>query len=234
MKLRDIFEKRVEFKLSNKSIHGLLQNNKLEHLGTGVSAIAYAHKKRPNTVIKTIQMLHKDDVMFAFIRLCINHKNNPFFPKIYAAKLYNIKRMDDDEREQLFQLIDPTDTPPEEGMYIMLVVMEKLYPIHTPDNREIAITLLRELGIVPQNIDDVPVDIRGARDSLSRTKYPFEDPNIRHQLRHTSANSKFKEALRLLEPLFNVSEPDLHKKNIMLRKTNNGPEIVLVDPVVSV
>ena len=115
MKVSELFEKKLEFKTSKKPIHGIIQSKQLNHLGTGVTAIAYEHKKRPNTVIKTIQLLGKDDVTFAFVRLCINNKQNPFLPKIYAAKVYNVKQMDDDEREQLYQLMDPEDTPPDQG-----------------------------------------------------------------------------------------------------------------------
>lgn len=145
MKVSELFEKKLEFKTSQKPIHGVIQSSQLNHLGTGVTAIAYEHKKRPNTVIKTIQLLNKEDPTFAFVRLCMNNKENPFLPKIYAAKVYNIQRMDPDEREQLYQMMDPEDSPPEEGQFVMIVVMEKLYPIHNAANRAVATQLLQQL-----------------------------------------------------------------------------------------
>lgn len=233
MKVSELLEKKLEFKTSKKPIHGIIQSKQLNHLGTGVTAIAYEHKKRPNTVIKTIQLIDKTDVTFAFVRLCINNKQNPFLPKIYAAKVYNVKQMDDDEREQLYQLMDPEDTPPDQGKYVMVVVMEKLYPIHNAANRAVATQLLQQLNIVPTDPAEIPQNLAGVRDPLSITNRKFANPFKRQELKQGSSNVQFKQALRLLEPLFKYSEADLHKKNIMLRMTNDGPHLVLVDPVIT-
>ena len=191
-------------------------------------------KKRPNTVIKTIQLISKEDATLGFVRLCMNNQNNPFLPKIYKAKIYNVQRMDDKEREQLYSLIDPGDTPPDEGQYVMLVVMEKLYPIHSEQNKQTAIQLLRELGVLSKDPEMDYVNIVGTRDTLGGTRQSFDTHKRRQNLRTFTPNPQFRQALRLLEPLFNRAEPDLHKKNIMLRKTAEGPQIVLVDPVISV
>lgn len=233
MKVSELLEKKLEFKTSQKPIHGMIQSKQLNHLGTGVTAIAYEHKKRPNTVIKTIQLLNKEDPTFAFVRLCMNNKENPFLPKIYAAKVYNIQRMDPDEREQLYQMMDPEDSPPEEGQFVMIIVMEKLYPIHNAANRAVATQLLQQLQVVPSNPDEIPPNLVGVRDPLSITNRKFANPFKRQELKQSSSNRQFKQALRLLEPLFKYGEPDLHKKNIMLRQTTNGPELVLVDPIVT-
>lgn len=232
MKLSEIFEKRVEFKTSEKPIHGLLNNSNLSHLGTGVTAIAYGHRKHPNTVIKTVQLVDKNDVFLSFVRICMNHKDNPFLPNIYAAKLYNVKQLSKEEREFLYSKIDTMDTPPMVGTYIMVLVMEKLFPIHSKENRIAATKILQQLNIIPVRPDEIPINLHGVRDPLSITNKLFAVQTTRQQLKNTSTNRDFKNALRLLEPIFNYGEPDLHKKNIMLRKTANGPELVLVDPVI--
>lgn len=87
--------------------------------------------------------------------------------------------------------------------------------------------------MVPSNPDEIPPNLVGVRDPLSITNKKFANPFKRQELKQSSSNRQFKQALRLLEPLFKYGEPDLHKKNIMLRQTTNGPELVLVDPIIT-
>lgn len=249
-------EKRYEVKNSEKAITGILSSEKLSHLGTGVSAIAYEHKKHSNTVIKTIQLVGKHDSIFAFIRLCFNHSGNSFFPKVYAAKVYDIKEMDQEKREELYSLIDPTDTPPDPGKYVMLVVMEKLIAIQQSSiTRAIATELLQKYKIIPSDESQIRANIYGVKDPLSMTVISFAGEQDRKKLRdvniqaHQQLNPEYRkwlktnntqsfkqlhQALKLLEPVFKVSDADMHQRNIMLRKLSDGQhELVFVDPVCS-
>ena len=232
MRILDLLEKKYTFPRSRKKITGLISSPKLQHLGSGVQAIAFAHKKHPNTVIKTIQVWGEQDPVLAFVRICMNHQDNPFFPRIYHAKLYDIDKMSDEEREVLFSHIDPEDSPPDPGSAVIVLVMEKLYPIHIPENEEMAIKMLQKLGVLPADLSTLTyVGSTEVRPPLSATSKAFDTPMKRKQLRQQSDNPQFIQAMRLLEPIFRQHYPDLHKKNIMIRKTISGPQLVLADPV---
>ncbi len=233
MKLVDLYEKKVEFPRSRKAITGILKSKQLQHLGTGVQAIAYQHKKHPNTVIKTIQLSGgMNDTVLAFVRLCINHKDNPFFPKIYTAKIFNSADLTASEREVLYQDIDSYDSPPDKKELVLVLVMERLFPIHTPDNVDSAIGLLQTLKVLPDDLSTLPLNMLDVEDPLFSVKVPFKTAKGRQFLMKNSDNPKFVQALRLLEPLFRKGHADLHRQNIMIRRTGIGPQLVLADPIV--
>lgn len=233
MKIQELFEKKLNMPVSSKLTSGILRNRNLGHLGTGVQAIAYYHNKFPDKVVKMITVEGPNDPSYQFLRLCINHPDNPYFPKIYAYKQYNTSKSLNDEltgedRDRQYEEVNPTDSPPEWAPHQILVVMEKLHTIKA--NEPLATRLLQNCGILPNNLFDLKKYKLLSNSPLAATKIPFEDDNSRKELYQNTTDPQLKKALRLLEPLFKKFYPDLRPQNIMLRKTG-GTHIVIVDPV---
>lgn len=234
MKLQDLFEKKIDMPVSNKKTSGILKHNNLPHLGTGVQAIAYYHKKFPGKVVKMITIEGPNDPSYQYLRLCVNHPENPYFPKIYAFKQYNTAGEDTEatavDRDEKYEEIDPTDSPPMWAKHQVLVVMEKLHDLSS--SQKMSIKMLQMIGILPTNLDDLmKYNNSIARSPLDYTKIPFEGKSGRVELYNRTKDVNLKKALRLLEPLFNKFYPDMRKTNIMLRKGQGGTHIVITDPV---
>ena len=217
--------------ISNKQIKDILVHPNLEYLGTGCQAIAYLHLPT-NKVIKTIQVSGIEDPVLAFLRICINYPNNPFLPTVYNAKLYKTYMMYKDDRYEAFwNNCDIEDTPPDNALYTVIIIMEQLFPISTEDNEDLAIKLLQEINVLPQELEDLPTNIWGDYDPLYHTNHIFKYPIRRKDLRQDTNNQLFIKTLRLLEPLFDNFDPDLRRTNIMIRNPETNPHLVLVDPI---
>ena len=52
-------------------------------------------------------------------------------------------------------------------------------------------------------------------------------------VRQRTNDPYLKEALRLLEPIFNRGNADLHFQNMMVRLKSGNEQLVLMDPVIS-
>jgi hypothetical protein len=236
MKIENLLEKKFDMPISQKKTSGILKNKNIPHLGTGVQAIAYYHKKFPGKVVKMVSIEGENDPSYQFLRLCVNHPENPYFPKIYAYKQYNTSGEQEShdtytERGQKYEEIDPEDSPPEWNTHQMLVVMERLYDLQS--NEKMAIEMLQSIGILPTDLTKLPprMGTNEVRPPLAGTQFPFLTSESRKQLFNTTQDRNLKQALRLLEPLFNKFYPDLRKTNIMFRKGQNGTHLVFVDPI---
>jgi hypothetical protein len=217
------------FKQAKTPINGMLPNNsKLNAFDTGIQAIAHLHQKFPNKIIKTVQISGKDDPSLAFARVCMNHQDNPYFPKIYHLKIYPMpKDMDSFEYEQQFSKEYEGLYAPTKGKYVMVVVMEKLYSsVNHPD---IARPLLLSLGMLTPSDQPHISQFSGKLTSVGNTADKFDTKQSRKQL-NAAADPYFKQALRLLEPLFNKHHPDMHGGNWMIRMSPT-PHIVFIDPI---
>lgn len=232
MKIENLLEKKFDMPISQKKTSGILNNKNIPHLGTGVQAIAYYHQKFPGKVVKMVSIEGETDPSYQFLRLCVNHPENPYFPKIYAYKQYNTSGEKDNhdtytERGQKYEEIDPEDSPPEWNTHQMLVVMERLYDLES--NQRMAIEMLQSIGVLPKDL--TTLDFSLSNTPLSYTRLPFKTPEARQKLFRETTDNNLKQALRLLEPLFNKFYPDLRKTNIMFRKGQNGTHLVFIDPI---
>lgn len=223
-------------KQSKKEVSDFVPRKKHAVLGVGAQAIAYMHTKFPNKVIKTVQINGSSDPVYQFLRLCMNHQDNPFLPKIYGSKQFTSKEMDYDNRDNEFVDISNTDymngePPPNQRDFTLYIAMERLKRVHMLNN-----DMLRDMGIVIPRFDietraEYQRWVESRRGQVSMTDYEFrsafDDYDSRRYMFTNSTNPKFKQVLRLLEPLFNHFDPDMHTGNIMLR----GQQLVIVDPV---
>lgn len=81
-----------------------------EELGSGVSAVAFKSDK-PNTVNKVSYHSNPNDGYIKYIKEIMKKKDNPFFPRIYNAKIYK-----------------------EGNQYALYMQMEKLLPLPIPSD----------------------------------------------------------------------------------------------------
>lgn len=205
MKLHELFEK--DIRLTRGATSAQFTKTKqasrgLKHLGGGVQGEAYELPSIPGTVIKTAKVRNPDkDGYVTFVKLALEHQDNPFFPKIYNAILREL-------------------TVSESGYPFELIVqMEKLHRMQTQELVDVVPHLFKRLGI------ELPSD------DTFYLRQLFDDSNTRREYAEKTQNPKFKEALELLEPLFKKFRfQDLHSGNWMIRLTSVGPQLVIIDP----
>lgn len=208
MKLKELFEKDIkiipgkteaEFGRMKQASRGL------KDIGGGVQGTAYKLPHIPGTIIKTAKVKNPEtDGYVTFVKLVLDHQDNPFFPKIYNAV---IRKLSVTEKGNPFELI---------------IQMERLHKLSSTELYEIAPQLFKRLGI------DIP------RDDLGNIRALFDYPEQRMEMAAKTKNPQFAEALNVLEPLFNkFSTQDLHSGNWMIRLTSVGPQLVIIDPFFS-
>lgn len=216
-----ISELKLTSPTSNKPISGYLDNKNIEYINNGIQAMVYAHKKKPNSVIKIISIEGTKDPAYQFLRICVNHPNNPYLPKIYAHKIYRTEQMSLDDIEELEKNPAFDFEPVQEGRpYQLFLVVERLqeFPATHLD------TFLQQLNLYPL----VNRFAQTRKTTLEiGFRMMFQDTQGRSILRRYANDKNWANALRLLEPIFAKHESDVHIGNLMLR----GNQTVLNDPV---
>lgn len=193
----------------------------------GKNSKVYQDLKYPDRVMKVVPIQNQSDTYYKFIRMIELYQNNPFFPKILGVKIYETSKFG--------------------AQYnTLVVIMEKLIPIDKiPEH--VARKMLSTLGIDydQEYLDFTTSEITKEKPSHDRYKEfnkltdndsalnsrIFKHQKERMNLRNNTQFPAFKQALRLLEPLFKRFGSDMHIGNLMIRKTNKGLQLVLVDPV---
>jgi len=179
-----------------------------EELGTGDYGAASAHPRQQNVVVKSAYVKDpKTDGYLKFIRLVQEHQDNPFFPKIYKAKMIKHSKY--------------------EG-YDLILTMERLHEANDPKISDAVVQNFERLGL-PSNI--AASTTKKGYESVTASRKWLEDSSNRQELAKNTPNPKFREALNILEPLLAGSNNDLHARNWMVRLTSSGPQLVVIDPV---
>lgn len=172
-------------------------------IGSGIQSIAYTHKNNPNTIIKNIIITGTNDPAYQFTRLALNHQDNPHFPRIYSAKLYNKTPIEDEESGELNHYYK----------YHLMLTMEKLYNILNTDKEFI------------EQIFGIPII------SSFILERDFTSPQVRLLIRQKTQYPKLAQAMKLMEPLFIHYGSDVNFRNLMYRRTSVGPQLVFLDPI---
>lgn len=174
----------------------------------------YIDKKHPNQVLKITPIHDKADPYYRFIQTVIEHKDNPFFPKIYGLRVYDMEGhvIPGDAFEGI------PDRKVRDHL-LLYVWMEKLVPLHKLDDAH-----------VRQLLSNVGIEYEGKLKNDFTLRRQFHNPVDRTQITASSQIPQFEEAMRTLEPLFKLFGNDMHIENIMVRLTGVGPQIVIVDP----
>lgn len=234
MKLHEILDKEINIPRSDKAVSGFMYSKNLSIIGSGIQSIVYASKKYPNAVVKVVYITGSDDPVYQFLRVCLNNKGNPFFPKIYNVKQYNAKEMTAADHEYADQFCD-VGMAPDYAKQLLVMVVEKLADFNKlsqPTQHEI----LDNLGITVENALKVGVmstAFHMDRDQHTLRKFSmghlFRRADGRALLRKLSTDKNFSNALRVLEPLFKHFDADMHFNNVMVRP--GSEQLVIVDPV---
>lgn len=229
MKINDLIEVKFEPEQKSTFVPGVNTDPENKYLGAGAQAIVYIDAKVPNAVIKMIAISGADDPAYQFIRICVNNPNNPWLPKIYAKPTQHPRRKItskeleyiEDNTDYSLPMIDEylTSHP-----YVLIVSMEQLFPLNT-DNDSLINLFQIQLGPAYSIIDSID----HSKTSIKIVR-AFKNPDLRLQMRQTTSNKNFAQAMRLLEPLLKHPqyEPDMHVNNFMLR---GDQQLVIIDPV---
>jgi len=202
MKLQELFEKIDLTKTTPVKIRGkdvIPVSGDL--VGHGVQGKVYS--TGTGVVTKSAVITGPGDPTVKFLKTVIKHQDNPFFPKIYHAKIYKNK-----------------NSTSEDDYLYLVVQMEKLLPLTNPKIKETAIELLSRLGF---NGED-------AFDQLDALLYG--PPKALQDFLKKSRNPKFKEAMSIILPGLRQFDSDLHSGNLMVRLTSAGPHLVITDPFI--
>lgn len=196
-------------------------------VGQGVQARAYnAGMGMVNKVVVLDDELGLQDPAVKFLDIILQHQDNPFFPKIYHARVYRDKE----------GILDP----------ILLVQMEKLIPITDEKIRDSVAGLFDQLGIGTKELSPafkkhVSKYDKSTKKILSKTSALSSklmnaamagDSRAIARLGSRSKNPQFREAIKLLAPTMAQEGSDLHHGNWMVRLTGSGPQLVIIDPFV--
>jgi len=213
-----IREVKLQLPKSDTKFNGIMKDKKL--LGSGVQALVYAHTKDANKIIKVVNVTGENDASVQFLRLCVNHENNPYFPKVYTYKMYDNSELTEDDIDFLKYrtLIQPT-----QEKYMLVMVVERLMPLFHEDAKFVW-NMFKSLGFFDpfnsyRNLNDLYLDIR----------QQFANPTRRLKLKSRITDDNLIKALRLIEPLFKNFMSDLHSDNFMIRPSTK--ELVIIDPV---
>ncbi len=180
-------------------------------IGAGIlDSEIYLDKQHPNRILKMVMIRNMRDPYYRYIRMIEQHQNNPFFPRVYGIKVYDAPGYE----------AEYTAVPDHQVLYVW---MEKLQPLSNFDPE-----------LVYQLLDNIGVRYRGAVSTETgdySLRKQFERPAQRQRYAKLTPDPKFKEALRLLEPLFKNFRSDLHIENIMARAINHNLQLVITDPL---
>ena len=229
MKLHDLLIERID--LSKPTMIDFKGHQWLpvsgELAGQGIQARVY---KTGSGVVTKVAVLDDElglrDPAVKFLDIILQHQDNPFFPRIYHARVYRDKE----------GILNP----------ILLVQMEKLMSMTDPKIEDAAAGLLDQLGIGTSELSpkfkeyvkrsewSKPTKRIMTKTSALNNKLMSAsmkgDTKAIARLGSRSKNPQFREAIKLLAPTMAKEGSDLHHGNWMVRLTAAGPQLVIIDP----
>ena len=221
MKIQELFEK-IDLSTSTpiQFRNGQWLPISGELAGKGIQARVY---NTGQGMVTKVAVLDEEkginDNAVKFLDLVLQHQDNPFFPKIYHARIYRDK----------------------EGVRnpILVVQMEKLIKVYDPKIADAAESLFRQLKVptekhlVKQSHSEDPLTRIQARTDSFQRKVERLTPAELSKMASKSKNPQFKEAVDVLVPQMQKLGGDLHFGNWMVRLTGSGPQLVVIDPFVA-
>lgn len=123
---------------------------KYKEIGSGVSSVNFSHKDNPNIVIKSIQLNgdYSDSSEYQFLRVCLNHQDNPWFPKIYNAKLYK-------PSNKIIVKMEKLEKITKEDYKKLIKIFNVDYVVQSGRSMHHVETTLRGKFNTPQNVNDL-------------------------------------------------------------------------------
>lgn len=214
--------------ITRNDTKGLVDWSKMKHIDAGAEGDVY-ETRSGNSVLKVVrlhEMEAKNNSYMRFVSVCLAHQDNPFFPKIFSAKVYRIRP----EQQQHTKTRRPADSPYDEvdehAMNVLVVHMERLIPIDMVSDAvrqkvfgRLEMKTFTDNHHHPQKFKDKLL----ANDLGTRR-------NVRKMIESTT-NVNFRTALQALQHLFAVFDGDTHSGNWMIRNSGSGPQLVIIDPI---
>lgn len=203
-----VFQKKYTFDPDNMP-------NRFKLIGSGygggvIDSKVYKDLQHPNRILKVVKVFSMKDSYIKFIKLILNHQDNPFFPRIYGYKIHEEEGDTSLKNNNLMY-----------NHFTVYVFMEKLIPMHKFDD-----------SMIRRALKNVGINYDGPLTDSFDMKQLFDKPVDRSVISAHSLIPKFQEAMILLEPLFKEYGNDMHIDNLMMRLTKYGPQIVIIDPCI--
>lgn len=180
-------------------------------LGSGREAYVYEFPGSTGTVIKYIKGDYSMSDYLAYVNEIMEYPENPFFPRIFNAKIYVYHGGED----------------------VSVVKTEKLIPITDDRIKDAVLHQLINLGVefpngrVPNiNLDDDP-DVSW----IESINVLFSLPGQIKKMIATTKNPEFAQALKVLQKIIPERGQDFIPANFMVRQTSTGPQLVFNDPI---
>jgi hypothetical protein len=204
---------------------GVINLSKMKHAGSGIEGDVY-FTNDGNKVIKAVRLRYQGGIEHSpfveFVGLCLENKNNPYFPKIHNAKIYKIKERN--EKHVTSKAMGPVNAARRRqrgelsaaSPYLLVVTMETLAPIARKDKDKIE-PIFNSVGL----------SLEAGSHDHEHTSTIGKDHLSTERVINNTSDSNLRAALQLLEPLFKKHGGDLHIDNWMMR----GDQIVIVDPL---
>ncbi len=197
-------------------------------VGKGIQARVYGNSTGQVTKVAAVDPKKgMDDSAVAFIKIALENQHNTFFPRIYHAVLYA-----DKENPKAYQNL--------------VIQMERLAPLSSVKVHESAVRLFKQIGFdldekivkmyfnpekdVEANEKHIEAITSKAQDVFVSTKKGGAYTGSLEKLAKKSRNKDFVDAVGILAPLMEKYGADLHEGNWMIRLTQYGPQLVIVDP----
>lgn len=200
------------------------KNKLVSVIGSGAYASAIEHDHHPSEVIKISNKIADldNDGYFKFVSAITKNnrlQNNPYLPKIYKIKIYTTE-----------------PSIKENTGYFYVIHMEKLFSLHDLGNKEIEMLTDKMFFTVSSKIDKEHGDSSSKRAIFVQTI----DDAIKNISNHNAGTVNIKDPL-LKQAILIIKKilknrnfgNDIHGRNIMIRRTSVGPQLVITDPLSS-
>lgn len=221
------------------SIEKLKQN----FVGSGYQTDAFKHPKHGKTVIKLVHIPDDDYRVIEgavwYVNAVLGNPNNPFFPRIHKAKIYESGGLVDREMDSVESDRDHYN----DYTAIMFLETEVLIPVDHPNLAHSMDEMLEAVGITKEKL--TPLMRMSAAQMHQHAKYVGGmttaevlgsiPANKFARVADTTNNPELAKAIHIMHEVV-TSHPsadiDIKDDNFMVRITSVGPQLVLNDPIV--
>lgn len=206
----------------------------VEKLGMGAFATAYKSKKNPYDVVKGSRATRETDGFRAFYDMLAANEDaqsNPYFPRFRAMSKYT----GDDDKQSYIARMEPLENYNTLTDAERKALLDRMFSEHGEDvikhyweeeNRKFN-------KYYRNNMDDVETEAHDLEIFAWAVRMAVENDMWGDELRWEIEDEQFKQAVQFLRNAAEKSEfdPDLHRHNLMIRRTSVGPQLVINDPL---
>lgn len=221
------------------SIASLKQN----FIGSGYQTDVFKHPKRGQSVVKLVHIPADSHQVIEgavwYVNAVLQNQDNPFFPRIHKAKIYQTAHMVDREMEMDAIGSEYAD----DYQAVMFVESEKLLPVTNPKLGHSLDDMLEAVGITKKKL--IPL-MRIPSAQMTNFQAFIDGMSIGDMMGYISVdkftkiadittNPELAKAIHIIHEVVTSHQSaniDLKDDNFMVRITSVGPQLVLNDPIV--